>query len=763
MATNQFITFWQFIQGQKIEIPIIQRDYAQGRKGNEKLREKFLKDIKQALDNNDKNSKLKLDFVYGTLESEKLQPLDGQQRLTTLWLLHWYISLKAKKLADNKEVFKRFTYETRTSSREFCHKLSEFSDPTSNKIVSHIQNQTWFYSAWKQDPTIQAMLNMLGGTDICEKDVDIIDGIEEIFTNNFEYYWDMLTSENCPIIFYYMPLNELKLSDDLYIKMNARGKPLTSFENFKADLVGFMKSKNEDNNTNIDKSSISDIRSFEHKLDTDWTDIFWKNKSENFKIDEIYFAFFNRYFLNKLITAKKTNGKDLLTQKEIESNKLFRYLYGESGNDTKVKYNSFDVYESENLLNKELFEGLNQTLDNFFSAFKNISKNEINMKFYPSWDDNSNFRFIPEYVENATNNNNEPKYIPSLITQPQRVIFHAICCYFENNQYDEISFKQWMRVVWNIVENANINNNESMIGSIRLITDLSKNAYNIYIHLKDRDISKDFAKDQMEEEKEKARKIIQDLTWEEKIIDAEKTTFFKGAIRFLYKNEDGIVDWNKFDDRLKKSNLYFDKSGVTEEYRKDAFLLRVLISYFTEWGQFWGIVYDNKHTTWKSILIDKKWIKPVSNLLDENFNEIFNCTIESKLIFDKYQNRVVEDLVCSSLLANIVEGCKLNWRGDYEKYALYPPNANANWKKYVLGDQRNKVFFDLREQDIISTNQNISGLPYFWGWEIFFTNKSNGKKYQWWHKLKVQSESGEWKDVDGVDLNNLREYLQKQN
>ncbi len=28
--------------------------------------------------------------------------------------------------------------------------------------------------------------------------------------------------------------------------------------------------------------------------------------------------------------------------------------------------------------------------------------------------------------------------------------------------------------------------------------------------------------------------------------------------------------------------------------------------------------------------------------------------------------------------------------------------------------------------------------------------------------LKEQSESGEWKDVDGVDLSNLREHLQKQ-
>jgi hypothetical protein len=761
MATNQFITFWQFIQGQKIEIPIIQRDYAQGRNGKEKLREKFLKDLKHALDNNDSNSKLKLDFVYGTLESEKLQPLDGQQRLTTLWLLHWYIAFKAGKLADNKEVFKRFTYETRTSSREFCHKLSEFSDSTSNKIVSHIQNQTWFYSIWKQDPTIQAMLNMLGGTDICEKNIDIVDGIEELFTDNFEYYWNILTSENCPIIFYYMPLNELKLSDDLYIKMNARGKPLTSFENFKADLVGFMKSKNEDNNTNIDKSSISDIRSFEHKLDTDWTDIFWKNKSENFKIDEIYFAFFNRYFLNKLITAKKTNGKDLLTQKEIESNKLFRYLYGESGNDTKVKYNSFDVYESENLLNKELFEGLNQTLDNFYSAFKNISKNEINMKFYPSWDDNSNFRFIPEYVENATNNNNEPKYIPSLITQPQRVIFHAICCYFENNQYDEISFKQWMRVVWNIVENANIANEESMFGAIRLINDLVKYADNIYNHLKDRDVSNDFAKDQMEEEKEKAKKIIEDSTWEENIIEAENWSFFKGAIRFLFRIDNNTYDWGKFSTRFAKCKIYFDKDGVASDHKEKSILLRFFISKFNKFDHF-KMYYDNSNSSWKLNLL--RYRSVINAFLDSENIKYFDFSSFKSVIQDTKLQFFQNDLVKTEILNHICPACTFHWWNYGGYYSLYPYNTKTQSKIFVLADKRNDILRSLEIEDLIKVDdwQKIVDSPFYKGWEIFFTSKLNSKKYQWWGNLKAQSESGEWVDVEGVDLNNLREHLQKQ-
>lgn len=88
-------SFWRFLKECKIEIPIIQRDYAQGRVGKEELRKSFLRDLKGALGT---NKQMKLDFVYGTNENGVLIPLDGQQRLTTLWLLHWYIAYRAEKL-----------------------------------------------------------------------------------------------------------------------------------------------------------------------------------------------------------------------------------------------------------------------------------------------------------------------------------------------------------------------------------------------------------------------------------------------------------------------------------------------------------------------------------------------------------------------------------------------------------------------------------------------------------------------------------------
>jgi uncharacterized protein with ParB-like and HNH nuclease domain len=144
------ISFWDFLKENTLEIPIIQRDYAQGRLGKENLRKNFLADLKKALG---PNETMKLDFVYGSIENDNLNPLDGQQRLTTLWLLHWYIALRARKLNDeNCKIFHNFTYETRISSREFCENICKaeyFNYFDGKDIVGFITKRTWFYSAWK--------------------------------------------------------------------------------------------------------------------------------------------------------------------------------------------------------------------------------------------------------------------------------------------------------------------------------------------------------------------------------------------------------------------------------------------------------------------------------------------------------------------------------------------------------------------------------------------------------------------------------------
>lgn len=182
-------TLWNLLVHMGIQIPIIQRDYAQGRKDKEALREQFVGDLKKALDNSISNvgerNAIKLDFVYGSKdETSYFTPIDGQQRLTTLWLLHWYIAYRADLLKDEKicMYLRRFTYLTRDSSKAFCEKmvtegkkLPAFKE--GQNIANIIMNQTWMFNHWKQDPTIQSMLRMLSGV----RDNEKTDGIEEYF------------------------------------------------------------------------------------------------------------------------------------------------------------------------------------------------------------------------------------------------------------------------------------------------------------------------------------------------------------------------------------------------------------------------------------------------------------------------------------------------------------------------------------------------------------------------------------------------------
>ena len=84
------------VQLKKIVIPIIQRDYAQGRKSAKSIREKFLQALKKAVE----NQNITLDFVYGDIKDGIFIPLDGQQRLTTLYLIHWYAARKENMIGD---------------------------------------------------------------------------------------------------------------------------------------------------------------------------------------------------------------------------------------------------------------------------------------------------------------------------------------------------------------------------------------------------------------------------------------------------------------------------------------------------------------------------------------------------------------------------------------------------------------------------------------------------------------------------------------
>ncbi len=745
---NRETSFWRFLSNYKLEIPIIQRDYAQGREGKEFLRKNFLTSLKGALD----RTKVKLDFVYGANESGVLQPLDGQQRLTTLWLLHWYIALKAKKLKEANMMLSRFSYETRMSSREFCQCLcdsSKFEDYQKGSVADFIETRTWFYQAWKQDPTIQSMLRMIRGTKVHDKKgIDIVDGLEEIFSNTSEQqfgdYWNKLISEDAPIVFYYQPLEDFGLSDELYVKMNARGKQLTAFENFKADLVGYITEQAE---TNDDWKELMDpLSGIPILLDNNWTDIFWKNLNKENKIDDIYLTFMNRFFWKELFMVRKIQDDEtqifvlplgegkLNDGTKVNAREQHNASYIHLNDDKGNYYADFTPYRYlDGSIPKDFFLKIRDVLQRY-AAYK---------KPIPSPDWVEDFNFIPCYEVKKDGGEGA-----EAINQIQRVAFYAICKYLQEGDAEEVSFKRWMRVVWNLISGEGEDGHPQIRSTRAMRVAMEKiepvESHNVYEYLKNKAKQKtegeisDIDK-RWNEEIEKAKKILDDKdclskfdgskTWEDVIISAENWGFFKGRIRFLFTDGKGNVCWDDFNTKWENAQRYFsqsrDGSSMGEQYHSTQ-LLKALISRISpdkfDSVLWWNHRFSNKASIWMYYLINQNIHDIVHELLMGNDTPMI---LSNNFQSDK--ERYVY-LLSNTGLLDFIRGKNPDawWIRPYHNHiAIYPSSTGV-----FLNAEKRDTFL-LNQHDIkVDEDSKIENTGLLYGSDIYF--EFNAHRFLWY-------------------------------
>lgn len=481
---NKEFTFWKLISDYIIEIPAIQRDYVQDKLYSDLQKEEcdIVGDIANSLINNVKSN---LHFIYGKVDNQELIPLDGQQRLTTLFLIHWFLSLGV--LTDNnKKILSKFTYETRPSSEDFCLKLVKESIVFQNdlNISQQIADSKWFFLSWKNDPTIKAMLNML-------------DVIQSKFTKPNEELFNLLCNENCPVIFHFLPLEQFKLDDEIYVKMNSRGKPLTDFENFKANFSVLFDHDNKS------------------KLDNEWLDIFWKFEKNN-----------------DTINLKEVDSRYLNFLKNITLN----FMAETKDIDRKIK----DTF-------------------NIFVQYKNVYS-----------ENSGTLQQLSIILDGLTLFNDDNKYFQSILTDNpnywERTRFYALSQFFiqkeKINDANQNIFHKWMRVCTNLIDNTRIEDPELFYKAVRSIKELSSHIDDLYYYLSKNDTKIDFfAKEQSEEEKIKAKLMLEDNSnyWSNAIEKIEHHSYFNGQIGFILsfvKNNNGY-DINKFLDYSEKmSNLF---------------------------------------------------------------------------------------------------------------------------------------------------------------------------------------------------------------
>jgi hypothetical protein len=669
VAKNTKSNLWKLLTEFKVEIPIVQRDYAQGRddvKSNAILKQ-FLSDLKYSIIS---LKKLELDFIYGEITKQTFKPLDGQQRLTTLFLLYWFVAFKSNNKESGKVILSKFTYETRVSSREFVEKLANFElNGSGTKISEQIKDSPNFFLQWQQDPTIKGMLNTLDKIEEILKDID------------YKNAWEIITSKDCPISFNLLPLNDIGLTDDLYIKMNARGKALTPFENFKAKFEGHI----DKNNWESVEKKQSIENGFAFKLDQKYTDLFWSKKDATNTFDNTYLKFIAETAI--LNYAENSTDKEFAPTRIKEINDDFTQVSPE-----------IDFNESSS------FEFLEKYLDTY------VKHPSLTLENLNGWDN--------------LWKTNENELLKTFITKPsynQRVLFYAQNSYLikvgtisENKE----QFLNWMRVVRNIVQNSTIDSATTLIGAINLINELSNGCSNIYTHLSydNFELKSGFAKEQVEEEKVKAKNFNE---FSYQIKEIEDSNFFKGSVSFLFDNNGKFII-----EYYEKVKLYFDNKGVIEVYKKDSGLIIQFLKAAENYNLLLkSFCLDFRTENWKEISSKKRFKKSFQFFLLEKCKE--------QPFENDWQNQNLSELINSGIIDYLISKSieYIYITNDYGMFFLKKYNGRNNIERFVLNHIRNKFLSsdNITCKNLI--NNDLVKQKLYFGQEILFIYKE--QEYTW--------------------------------
>lgn len=637
-------TFWELISNPEIqkgiEIPMIQRDYAQGRNKPEveEIRFDFLNDILTKTENHIKNKnapRLELDFVYGSIDQKKFIPLDGQQRLTTLFLIHWYIALKDKKLSENTSLFSKFSYQTRATSREFCDKLTNPSveevfwkelfdkETESEKSISKIiKNQSWFYLNWKHDPTIQSMLVM-------------VDEIHKTFKNTIISFEELISSEKQLITFHFLPINTYGLSDSLYIKMNARGKVLTDFENFKAKFENFINEK------------LKHLKpGFTDKIDGVWCDLIWDYiKHQSLQKSSTSFDLVDKpllnliYYISEMLFYKSNLDENLIFDNKF---KTIEQIYAIKGN-LEFLYNALDVFVRIGK-NENHKENIEVFFNNLFS--KNFKENKVAL-----FDENLNL-----FERCIFKNGFEIK---------EKLLLYSVFYYFIQNLNIGVdvteNLKDYLRICRNYILSINQKSKDEFIPELRreyypeLIKTLETIHDNedIYLNLPSKKDLFKYKIDNIKHEIDKAETINLNSSNKIYIHKLEDHKYLKGTIHNFEFN-----DSNKIQFIADEVHSIWGKLG-------DGLITRALLSIndYSEWiagSGFGGVWFFGKGEKWNRILTasnsNRNNIQPVLKTFFEKIQTINELNSESRL------NSLINEYIKTNP--------EKNWRYYFVKYPI---------------------------------------------------------------------------------------------
>lgn len=497
-------------QQQCIRVPMLQRDYAQGRSDQSDVRDGFLAALEDALKrpSDDPELPLNLDFIYGSLEgsegSKRFSPLDGQQRLTTLFLLHWFLAWQDNAWAEFGSMFRdenrcsRFAYKVRQSSNEFFDKLVAF-EPVSRpeetpSLKSLITDQPWYFRNWRLDPTVQSVLTML-------------EAIHQRFGGSTGLFARLTDIQRPAITFQLLLLENFGLSDDLYIKMNARGKPLTAFENFKAQYEHTLGSQFVGKSRRLGERDYPVAKFVALRMDTAWADFFWPHRDPvtNLCDDAMMHVF--------RIVALVTRDPESKAYTDDVS-----VLRGAANGA------SYSAFHSRGWLHEEFTETLIALLEAWAAQSSGSDTFRPLLPDTSYFDEPAIFAKIRRGVSDLT------------FTEVTQFAAYALFIRHHSGAIATPAFQEWMRVVRNLAVNTPIERADQLKSAAQGLREILPYAARILDHLAAQPGGsriQGFYHPQVEEEQTKAGLLLNHAGWKALLRRAEQHGYFLGQVDFL--------------------------------------------------------------------------------------------------------------------------------------------------------------------------------------------------------------------------------------
>lgn len=504
MSSSINISFRQLIDEEgAIRIPKIQRDYAQGRKVSkvERIRTDFLKSLLKVVGSDNGDECLRLDFVYGYTREKAFEPLDGQQRLTTLFLLHWLFRPVGNQDLLDEQGQSTLSYATRKTSESFCNKLVEkdafclisqwreaedkaekkYKEDKKARILAerrkedpeakeedvepdqlkgyvrkpfqdYVQRRDWFKWGWRYDPTIASMLTVI------DTFLELFEGMNiDYDESKLSVYYHRLDR----ITFDKRNLDDLDQGDQLYVKMNARGKELSDYDKFKSSMEEEMQLQG------LSGLPIED--NWKSCMDGKWLNYFWlkvkdsvdtSTSPKNTTVSKVYDAEAGLMRLLLRLIAIQYRYADENRYKEFENDARYAvgpreyrkfielcFTTGAKFDDLFSSYSGLVWWMRENQLDFQTinFERVYEDMESLLYVYGNGEVHDVTEIGVQAWYDKSTV------------------YLHDISSRQILVVFYAILAFvrrypataIRSNDDLKEDFKYWVRFIRDIVYPTN--------------------------------------------------------------------------------------------------------------------------------------------------------------------------------------------------------------------------------------------------------------------------------------------------------------------